>query len=209
MSLTPISLATWEANYNKFVEKFYSHQKTTELRSKIVTFAQMEGEPFHEAWECFKMLLIQCPHHYYPLELQNQFFYDGLTQACQAIVDNAAGGVMGQKIAQQTYELYEMLGANSQQKSVRDKHSSIYEISPNNDLAMQVADITKQIKTLSNVVMNNGFAPSEVCAICGIFGHVFNVCPSSDAFPEYLQDQANMMNTYNQKSTFDPFFKYL
>lgn len=118
----------------------------------------MEDELFHEAWERFKMLLIQCPHHHYPLELQNQFFYDGLTQACLATVDNAADSAMGEKTAQQTYELYEMLGANSQQKSIRGP-LGIYEISPNNDLDMQVADLTKQIK-LSNVVMNNGSVPS-------------------------------------------------
>nr|GLL19885.1 uncharacterized protein LOC109169442 [Ipomoea trifida] len=43
MSLTPGSLRTWPEVYNKFI-----------------------GEPFHEAWERFKMLLIQCPHHGYP-----------------------------------------------------------------------------------------------------------------------------------------------
>ena len=49
MTLPPSLLRTWEALYEKFMGKFYSHQKTTELCTKIVTFAQMEGEPFHEA----------------------------------------------------------------------------------------------------------------------------------------------------------------
>nr|GLL35975.1 uncharacterized protein LOC109169442 [Ipomoea trifida] len=69
MSLTPGSLRTWPEVYNKFISKFYSHAKTAELRRKIATFSQADGEPFHEAWERFKMLLIQCPHHGYPLEL--------------------------------------------------------------------------------------------------------------------------------------------
>ena len=43
------SLTLWEAVYNWFIGKFYSHQKTTKLRMKIA--AQMEGEPFHEAWD--------------------------------------------------------------------------------------------------------------------------------------------------------------
>nr|GMD86795.1 Retrotransposon gag protein [Ipomoea batatas] len=116
MSLTPGSLRTWPEVYNKFIGKFYSHAKTAELRRKIATFSQAEGEPFHEAWERFKMLLIQCPHHGYPLELQNQTFYDGLTQVSQSMVDNAAGGAMGENTAEETLTLYEMLGANSQQK---------------------------------------------------------------------------------------------
>ncbi|XP_031127738.1 uncharacterized protein LOC116029838 [Ipomoea triloba] len=67
MTLTPGSLRTWPEVYNKFIGKFYSHAKTAELRRKIATFSQAEGEPFHEAWERFNMLLIQCPHHGYPL----------------------------------------------------------------------------------------------------------------------------------------------
>nr|GLL27316.1 uncharacterized protein LOC109169442 [Ipomoea trifida] len=121
MTLTPRSLRTWSEVYNKFIGKFYSHAKTADLRSKIATFSQAEGEPFHEAWERFKMVLIQCPHYGYPLELQNQTFYDGLTQTSQSMVDNAAGGAMGEKTAEETLTLYEMLGANSQQKSIRGR----------------------------------------------------------------------------------------
>ena len=79
---------------------------------KITTFAQTEGEPLHEAWDRFKQLLIQCPYHHYPLKLQNQFFYE-LTPQYQYMVDNATGGAMGEKIAEETVELYEMLKANS------------------------------------------------------------------------------------------------
>ena len=58
MTLLSNSLTTWEVVYNRFMGKFYSHQKITEFRTKISTFAQMEGEPFHEAWDRFKQLLI-------------------------------------------------------------------------------------------------------------------------------------------------------
>nr|GMD14512.1 uncharacterized protein LOC109169442 [Ipomoea batatas] len=91
MSLTPGSLRTWPEVYNKFIGKFYSHAKTAELRRKIATFSQAKGEPFHEAWES------------------------------QSMVDNAVGGAMGEKTAEETLTLYEMLGANSQQKSIRGR----------------------------------------------------------------------------------------
>ena len=54
MTLPPNPLRTWEVVYKKFMGKFYHHQKTTELHTKITTFAQMEGEPLHEAWDHFK-----------------------------------------------------------------------------------------------------------------------------------------------------------
>ncbi|XP_031260249.1 uncharacterized protein LOC116118405 [Pistacia vera] len=156
----------------------------------------MEGEPFHEAWERFKLFLVQSPNHRYPLELLNQFFYDGLTQACQAMVDNAA---MGEKIVQETNELYEMLGANSQQKSVRGKSRGMYEVNTNTKLAMQVSELTKQMKTMCNMMMGQGLRNSnEVYASCGIVGPATNVCPSRGNFPEFVK-QASMMNSYNPR----------
>lgn len=78
MNLLPNPITTWEQIYQKFMEKFYSHQKTSDLRRKISN-VQQEGEPFHEAWERFQALLIQCPHNNYPDILLYQFFYDVLT----------------------------------------------------------------------------------------------------------------------------------
>ncbi|KAL5739710.1 hypothetical protein ACOSQ2_028890 [Xanthoceras sorbifolium] len=117
MTLPAGSLCTWSAVYKKFMGKFYSHQKTAEIRNKITCFTQAEGESFHESWDRYKLLLNHCPHHRYPLELQNQFFYDGLTLNCQATVDNAAGGAIAEKTMEETFQLFEKLGANSQQKS--------------------------------------------------------------------------------------------
>ncbi|XP_031120931.1 uncharacterized protein LOC116024170 [Ipomoea triloba] len=185
MSLTPGSLRTWPEVYNKFISKFYSHAKTAELRRKIATFSQADGEPFHEAWERFKMLLIQCPHHGYPLELQNQTFYDGLTQTSQSMVDNAAGGAMGEKTAEETLTLYEMLGANSQQKSIRGRTQGMYEVNSNTGLEIQVSELAKQVRSMCSMMgmqQNNAFMIDE------------NDC-----------EQANAMNSFNQRPRNDPY----
>lgn len=172
MSLPPGSLITWEDVYNKFMGKFYSHQKTSELRAKIATFSQMEGEPFHEAWDRFKIFLTQCPHHSYPLQLQNQFFYDGLTQQCQFVVDNAAGGAMGEKTAEETFNLFEMLGANSQQKSSRVRRAGVHEIDSNTEIQIQLAQLTKQVALLSTQNTSN----KEQCGLCNTLGHGTDAC---------------------------------
>ncbi|KAL5775006.1 hypothetical protein ACOSP7_012563 [Xanthoceras sorbifolium] len=104
MTLPAASLCTWSAVYKKFMGKFYSHQKTAEIRNKIACFTQGDGESFHEAWDRYKLLLNHCPHHRYPLELQNQFFYDGLTLNCQVTVDNAAGGAIAEKTMEETFQ---------------------------------------------------------------------------------------------------------
>ncbi|CAH9097553.1 unnamed protein product [Cuscuta epithymum] len=191
MSLTPGSLRTWADVYNKFIGKYYSQSKTSELRRKIANFTQAEGEPFHEAWERFKMLLTQCPHHGYSLALQNQTFYDGLNQGCQAIVDNAAGGAMGEKTAEQTLELFEMLGANSQQKSVRGRTPGIYEVGASTELAIQISELSKQMKNMCTVMTTMSMST-----------------PVVNAVPEGGFEQAHMMTSYNQGPRNDTFSNF-
>ncbi|KAL5835459.1 hypothetical protein ACOSQ4_014956 [Xanthoceras sorbifolium] len=144
MTLPARSLCTWSAVYKKFMGKFYSHQKTAEIRNKIACFTQAEGESFHEAWDRYKLLLNHCPHHRYPLELQNQFFYDGLTLNCHATVDNAAEGAIAEKTMEETFQLLKKLDANSQQKSVRGKKPGVYEMKTTPEMVQQMAELSRQ-----------------------------------------------------------------
>ncbi|CAL8988212.1 unnamed protein product [Prunus brigantina] len=201
MTLAPGSLTTWEAVAKKFLEKFFSTQKTATPRGQIFNYKQDDGEPFNECWERFKGLLLQCPHHGLPLYLQMQIFYDGLTQTCQSTVDNAAGGALKKKNAQESYNIYEMLGSNAQHKDTRGKRVGMYEISSNNDLALQVASLEKKLDSMLNMVPKI----AEVCAICNIPGHPTYQCSASEAYPEFVQEQVNLMNSYNQRPRNDPF----
>ncbi|KAI5335253.1 hypothetical protein L3X38_025386 [Prunus dulcis] len=201
MTLASGSLTTWDAVAKKFLEKFFSTQKTATLRGQIFNFKQDDGEPFNECWERFKGLLLQCPHHGLPLYLQMQIFYDGLTQTCQSTVDNAAGGALKKKNAQESYNIYEMLGSNAQHKDTRGKQVGVYEMSSNNDLALQVASLEKKLDSMLNIVPKI----AEVCAICNIPGHPTYQCSASEAYPEFVQEQVNLMNSYNQRPRNDPF----
>ncbi|CAN6576807.1 unnamed protein product [Malus baccata var. baccata] len=195
MTLAPGSLTTWDAVAKKFLEKFFSTQKTATLRGQIFNFKQDDGEPFNECWERFKGLLLQCPHHGLPLHLQMQIFYDGLTQTCQSTVDNAAGGALKKKNAQESYNIYEMLGSNAQHKDLRGKKVGVYETSSNHELSLQVANLEKRLEAVLNMVPK----ANEVCAICNIPSHLTHQCPSREAYPEFVQEQVNLMNSYNQR----------
>ena len=149
MTLPAESLTTWNEVYEKFMGKFYSYQKTTTLRQQISTFAQYDDEPFHEAWDRFKQLLVECLYHSYSNELLNQFFYNGLTLTGQCMVDGAAGGTIGNKKASETRKLFEMLGANSQQKNVRSvKRGGAQAAHAATGLEQQVAQLTKSVQQL-------------------------------------------------------------
>ncbi|GKF44569.1 reverse transcriptase domain-containing protein [Tanacetum coccineum] len=59
----PRSILTWDDLVSKFINQFFPPSKTTYYRNEIITFFQKPNETFNEAWERFKGLLRQCPHH--------------------------------------------------------------------------------------------------------------------------------------------------
>lgn len=98
----------------------------------------MDRGPFHKVCDRFKLFLIQCPYHSFPLQLHNQFFYDGLVQEYQYIINNDAGEAKEKKIVEQTYKIYEMLGINSQQKDARGRRVEVNKIGFKNETTLQL-----------------------------------------------------------------------
>ena len=84
---------------------------------------------------------------------------------CQYVVDNAAWGVMGEKRVEETMELYEMLGANSQQKSVRERRVGVNEVKINSKMVEQLTELTRQVAHLNSCAQPS----NKVCGLCGVF----------------------------------------
>ena len=124
---------------------YYPSWKKREIRGKIVTFEEEPGEAFHKTWDRSKLLLAQCPHHMFPFILLVQCFYERLTGLTQATVDNVCGGAMREKTATEVYEVYEMLGENSQQRRGRDDSR---EERANANLGMQLTNMSWEMKNL-------------------------------------------------------------
>ncbi|XP_057808488.1 uncharacterized protein LOC131022965 [Salvia miltiorrhiza] len=207
MSLEPNSLRNWDAVYEKFMAKYYSNQKTQELRAQIVTFAQNSGETFHEAWDRFRSLQRQCPHHHLPPALLNQFFYDGLAQNFQYMVDNAAGGDIGNRTAEEVNNIFETMASNSQQKSARGgRRAAVNEATPSYDVTRQLAELTRQVELLrvkdskSQQVMS-----VETCGICGESGHGANLCPKMGEPIFEDEAQVNALQGFQPRPKLDPF----
>nr|GEY87863.1 reverse transcriptase domain-containing protein [Tanacetum cinerariifolium] len=94
----PHSILTWEDLVSKFINQFFPPSKTTYLRNKIINFLQKPNETFNEAWERFKNLLRQCPHHGLSELHQLDTFYNALNPNDQDALDSAAGGKFLNKI---------------------------------------------------------------------------------------------------------------
>nr|GEV37016.1 reverse transcriptase domain-containing protein [Tanacetum cinerariifolium] len=94
----PHSILTWEDLVSKFINQFFPPSKTTYLQNEITNFLQKPNETFNEAWERFKDLLRQCPHHGFFELHQLDTFYNALNPNDQDALDSAAGGNFLDKI---------------------------------------------------------------------------------------------------------------
>nr|GEZ03249.1 hypothetical protein [Tanacetum cinerariifolium] len=103
----PRSILTWEDLISKFINQFFPPSKTTYLRSKITNFLQKSNETFNEAWERFKDLLRQCPHHGFSELHQLDTFYNALNPNDQDALDSAAGGNFLDKIPRKCLSIIE------------------------------------------------------------------------------------------------------
>ncbi len=81
--------------------------KTTKLRVELNTFRQKEGESLYDAWERYKDLQRECPHHGIEDWLLVQNFYNGLLPFIKSIVDLAAEGDLMEKTVTQALKLLE------------------------------------------------------------------------------------------------------
>nr|GEX06252.1 reverse transcriptase domain-containing protein [Tanacetum cinerariifolium] len=103
----PRSILTWEDLVSKFINQFFPPSKTTYLRNEITNFLQKPNETFNEAWERFKDLLQQCPHHGFSELHQLDTFYNALNLNDQDALDSAGGGNFLDKIPRECLSIIE------------------------------------------------------------------------------------------------------
>nr|GEU98575.1 putative ribonuclease H-like domain-containing protein [Tanacetum cinerariifolium] len=109
----PRSILTWEDLVSKFINQFFPPSKTTYLRNEITNFLQKPNETFNEAWERFKDLLKQCPHHGFSELHQLDTFYNALNSNDQDALDSTAGGNFLDKIPRECLSIIESKSKDS------------------------------------------------------------------------------------------------
>nr|GEZ80115.1 hypothetical protein [Tanacetum cinerariifolium] len=90
-----------------FINQFFPPSKTTYLRNEITNFLQKPNKTFNEAWECFKDLLRQCPHHGFSELHKLDTFYNALNPNDQDALDSAAGEKFLDKIPRECLSIIE------------------------------------------------------------------------------------------------------
>nr|GFB82250.1 hypothetical protein [Tanacetum cinerariifolium] len=91
----------------------------------ITNFLQKSNETFNEAWERFKDLLRQCPHHRFSELHQLDTFYNALNPNDHDALDSAAGGNFLDKIP------HECLSIIESKSKVRYSRSRVTDVKTN------------------------------------------------------------------------------
>nr|GEW39670.1 reverse transcriptase domain-containing protein [Tanacetum cinerariifolium] len=192
----PRSILTWEDLVSKFINQFFPPSKTTYLRNEIINFLQKPNETFNEAWERFKDLLRQCPHHRFSEFHQLDTFYNALNSNDQDALDSAAGGNFLDKIPREylsiikskskvRYSLSRVtdsrVSTNAPLPSSSPSHSfDLQQIAASfeDKLDIQMNRFEKSLNDMKAFVTPTApiKAVEEVCVTCGA-NHSYNHCP--------------------------------
>nr|GEV13487.1 DNA-directed DNA polymerase [Tanacetum cinerariifolium] len=148
---------------------------TTYLRNEITNFLQKSNETFNEAWERFKDLLRQCPHHGFSELHQLDTFYNTLNTNDQDALDSAADGNFLDKIPRECLSIIES------KSKVRYSRSRVTDIAAalEDKLDIRMNRFEKSLNEMKNSFITPTTplkAVTEVCVTCGS-NHSYNQCP--------------------------------
>nr|GEW63830.1 reverse transcriptase domain-containing protein [Tanacetum cinerariifolium] len=171
--------------------------KTTYLRNEIINFLQKPNETFNEAWERFKNLLRQCPHHGFSELHELDTFYNALNSNDQDALDSVAGGNFLDKIPRDGLAIIESKSkVRYSQSRVTDSRVSTNAPLPSfsstnsfelqqivasleDKLDIQMSRFEKSLNDIKALVVTS-LAPikavEEICVTCGA-NHSYNHCP--------------------------------
>ncbi|GJT64606.1 reverse transcriptase domain-containing protein [Tanacetum coccineum] len=186
----PRSILTWDDLVSKFINQFFPPSKTTYLRNKITTFYQEPNETFNEAWERFKELLRQCPHHGFSELHQLDTFYNSLNTNDQDALDSAAGGNFLDKMPREGLAIIESKSKVRYSRSRPNDSRAITNApsstsSPSNN-SFEIQQMAALLEDKMNIRMSylekaisekNVTTPATVKAVeelCVTFNHNFN-----------------------------------
>nr|GFC21446.1 hypothetical protein [Tanacetum cinerariifolium] len=183
----PRSILTWEDLVSK----------TAYLRNEITNFLQKPNEMFNEAWDHFKDLLRQCPHHEFSELHQLDTFYNALNPNDQDALDSAAEGNFLDKIPRECLSIIENklkvrysrsrvtdVRANTNAPPPSFSHSNSFNLqqiaaSLEDKLDIRMNRFEKSLNDMKNSFITS-IAPlkavEEVCVTCGS-NHSYNQCP--------------------------------
>nr|GEY74396.1 reverse transcriptase domain-containing protein [Tanacetum cinerariifolium] len=183
----PRSIQTWDDLISKFINQFFPHSKTINLRNEITRFQQRFDESFYEAWDRFNDLLRAHPHHGFSELHQLVTFYNALNINDQDSLNSAAGSRCQGRYESST------LAVSSEVAELKDLVRALLLDKKNQSSALTSSSTPAPVKAVEPNYVTNGAT------------HSYKNCPATsgnvyqDNIQEYVS-QAAAAN-YNQGNT--------
>nr|GEV49718.1 hypothetical protein [Tanacetum cinerariifolium] len=173
------SILTWEDLVLKFINQFFPPSKTTYLRNEITNFLLKPNETFNEAWEHFKDLLRQCPHH-------GGNFLDKIPRECLSIIESNS------KVRYSRSQIIDSrANTNAPLSSLPSNSFDLQQIATSleHKLDIRMNCFEKSLNDMKNSFITPTApikAVEEVCVTCGA-NHSYNLCPLTrgNDFPDF------------------------
>src|SRR4051812_32297070 len=203
-----------------FLSKYYPAQWTNAARKEMMQFTQYNGESFHECWERYKNLYVQCPHHGFLIWQKVQHFYEGLLPECRNTVDSAVGGSLVAKTPDEALETFEMISENSQQwdfSARTSKSTALMHSHVESDLEEKYQMLQRQMEAMQLELQKAKVGKAQaMCSYCYSPDHLSTDCHMQPPRAE----EANFVNAgwrrpeqqfnqvYNQNQRQHPGFQW-
>ncbi|KAJ9159609.1 hypothetical protein P3X46_025106 [Hevea brasiliensis] len=146
------TFTTWENLSQAFLARYFPPAKTVKLRLELNTFRQKEGESLYDAWERYKDLQRECPHHGIEDWILVQNFYNGLLPSTRSTIDSGAEGDIMEKIVPQALELLERVAYHnyewSNERGNARTTTGVLEVDALNMINAQFDQLTKKLERM-------------------------------------------------------------
>ncbi|CAM8937546.1 unnamed protein product [Rhodiola kirilowii] len=192
------TFTTWNELAQAFLLQYFPPAKTQRLKNLINSFEQGEDESFYEAWERFKELQRECPHHNIDKPSLIQIFYQGVDNESKRQMDQAAGGAFMELHPTNAGAIIDRIARNSHHwgsdRNVPRRQGKTREVNEANSKE-DVRALSKKIDALTNSLsalhVKQTQKQPRVCAICTSPSHKEDDCPHT--FPqEEAQDDEDV-----------------
>ncbi|XP_024041924.1 uncharacterized protein LOC112099055 [Citrus clementina] len=175
----------------------------------LPTFHGLESE------NPFKELLNICPHHGFETWRLVTYFYEGLIPQSRQVVEMMCNGEFRDKNPEDALDYLDQLAENAQhwdtvgtfeltnKQQSSPSSGGIHNLREDHDLQAKFASLVRKVEALEHKKSDQVKSVQEIaCNICNSNDHFTQECPTLPALKECLNDQANVINTFNKPNPY-------
>jgi len=176
-TLSPALSDTWPTLVLAFYRKFFPPERTANLRMQITGCRQRLNETLYDAWERFKLLEKQCPHHGFGKGFIAMTFYNALNPDSRRILDSAANGRFDSVEVNNARDLIEEMASHSIQY-VQSSYTTVGAIGREAIFQQSMASQIEDLKAQLAILKTNSSNPSTTQKVAAVQHHTDRWSPS-------------------------------